>query len=89
MKKIIQAKRKAIARSFMDKHSFKWDFWIGDLNEIYWNLIGGVYGEVEKCDMGEGVTNYTIEIHHSESKTCSTTIFDIDIDDDLISDIEG
>ncbi len=81
-----QAKREAIAQAFKEAHCYDFEAWTDTLNNIYWNLIGGVYGEVEACDMGKGVTNYTVEICDNRSKP--PIIFDIDIDSDLINDIE-
>ncbi len=87
--RIAQKKRETIAQAFKEAHSYDLDDWGISLDTIYWNLIGGLYGDVEACDMGEGVTNYIVEISGTESKTGNPIIFDIDIDSDLISDIEG
>ncbi len=84
---LLYEKQKAIAQAFKDAHHYPSDWWGFDLADIYINLVNGTFGEVEACYMGDGVTNYTVEIHGSDSKTGSTAIFDIDLDDDLIADL--
>ncbi len=88
MKTFKQAKREAIAQAFKEAHSYDIDAWPETLIDIYWNLISGIYGEVERCNMGEGVINYTVEISGTQSKTGIPIIFDIDICSYLIDDIE-
>ncbi len=84
-----QVRREAIAQAFKEAHCYDVEAWPDILNNIYWNLIGGVYGEVSVNDMGNNVTNYTVEISGSRSKTGNPIIFDIDIDSYLIIDIKG
>ncbi len=85
--RIAQKKRETIAQAFKEAHSYDLEAWGISLDAIYRNITGGIYGAVERCDMGDGVTNYTIEISSSDSKTGAATIFDIDLDDDLIADL--
>ncbi len=88
MKTFKQAKREAIAQAFKEAHSYDIDAWPETLIDIYWNLIGGIYGEVERCNMGEGVINYTVEISSNQSKTGAAFIFEIDICNYLLDDTE-
>ncbi len=88
MKTFKEAKREAIAQAFKEAHCYDLDTWPFSLEEIYFNIIGGMYGEIERCDMGEGVINYTVEISGTQSKTGIPIIFDIDICNYLLDDVE-
>ncbi len=88
MKTFKEAKREAIAQAFKEAHSYDLDAWPDTLNDIYWKLINGMYGEIERCNMGEGVINYTVEISGTQSKSGIPIIFDIDICSYLLDDIE-